>query len=38
MSSILKAVRLKYRQAVDSGRCSGHGSVIMLYFELYICE
>ena len=29
----LKAVRLKYRAAVDSGRRSGHGRVILLYFE-----
>ena len=29
----LKAVRLKYRQAVDSGRKSGHGRVVLLYFE-----
>ena len=29
----LKAVRLTYRQAVDSGRKSGHGRVVLLYFE-----
>ena len=29
----LKAVRLKYRQAVDSGQKSGHGSVLLLHFE-----
>ena len=32
----LKAIRVKYRQAVDSGRKSGHGRVVLLYFEL--CE
>ena len=36
MTSKLKAIRTKYRQAVDSGRRSGHGRVVMLYFEL--CE
>ena len=30
------AIRLKYRQAVDSGRKSGHGRVVLMYFEL--CE
>ncbi len=30
----LKAVRSKFRQAVDSGRRSGHGRVVLLYFEL----
>ena len=29
----LKAIRLKYRAAVDSGKKSGHGRVILLYFE-----
>ena len=29
----LKAIRVKYRQAVDSGRKSGHGRVVLLYFE-----
>ena len=29
----LKAVQLKYRQAVDSGQKSGHGRVVLLYFE-----
>ena len=33
VSSKLKAVRTKYRNAVDSGRKSGHGRVISLYFE-----
>ena len=32
----LKAIRQKYRQAVDSGRYSGHGRVVLLYYE--ICE
>ncbi|RXN03160.1 tripartite motif-containing 16-like protein [Labeo rohita] len=32
----LKAIRLKYRHAVDSGKRSGHGRVVLLYFEL--CE
>ena len=29
----LKAVRSKFRAAVDSGRKSGHGRVVLLYFE-----
>ena len=36
ITSKLKAIRLKFRQAVDSGHRSGHGRVVMLYFEL--CE
>ena len=36
LATKLKAIRQKYRQAVDSGRRSGHGRVVMLYFEL--CE
>ena len=36
VTSKLKAIRLKYRQAVDSGKRSGHGRVVLLYFEL--CE
>ena len=32
----LKAIRTKYRQAVDSGRISGHGRVVFMYFDL--CE
>nr|XP_023698025.1 uncharacterized protein LOC111859494 isoform X1 [Paramormyrops kingsleyae] len=36
ISTKLKAVRIKYRQALDSGRRRGHGRVILLYFEL--CE
>ena len=34
LTSNLKAIRLKYRQAVESGRKSGHGRVVMLYYEL----
>ena len=33
VSTKLKAIRTKYRNAVDSGRKSGHGRVVMLYFE-----
>ena len=33
LSTKLKAVQLKYRQALDSGRRSGHGRVVLLYFE-----
>lgn len=36
LTSKLKAIRLKFRQAVDSGRRSGHGRVVMIYHEL--CE
>ena len=32
----LKAIHLKCRQAVDSGRRSGHGRAVLLFFEL--CE
>ena len=32
----LKAIRLKYREAVDNGRRSGHGRVVQLYYE--VCE
>ena len=34
LTNKLKAIRLKYRQAVDSGRRSGHGRVVQLYYEL----
>lgn len=34
MSNKLKAVRIKYREAVDSGRRSSHGRIVMLYYEL----
>lgn len=30
----LKGVRNKYRHAVDSGRRSGHGCVVLIFFEL----
>ena len=33
VTSKLKAIRVKFRQAVDSGRRSGHGRVVSLYFE-----
>ena len=36
LTSKLKAIRLKFRQPVDSGCRSGHGRVVMLYYEL--CE
>ena len=36
VSSKLKSVRLKFRQAVDSRRRSGHGRVVMIFYEL--CE
>ncbi len=36
LSTKLKNIRLKYRHAVDSGRRSGHGRVVLLYYEL--CE
>ena len=36
ITSKLKAIRLKFRQAVESGRRSGHGRVVMIYYEL--CE
>ncbi|XP_012729945.2 uncharacterized protein LOC105934485 [Fundulus heteroclitus] len=34
--SKLKAVRGKYKQALDSGRRRGHGRVVLIFFEL--CE
>ena len=36
VTSKLKAIRIKFRQAVDSGRKSGHGRVVMIFYEL--CE
>ena len=36
LTSELKAIRIKYREAVDSGRRSGHGRVVLLFYEL--CE
>ena len=34
LTTKLKNIRLKYRKAVDSGRRSGHGRVVLLYYEL----
>ena len=34
VTSKLKGIRSKYRQAVDSGRRSGHGRVVMIFYEL----
>ena len=34
LSTKLKNIRIKFRQAVDSGRRSGHGRVVMIYFEM----
>lgn len=36
LTTKLKSIRLKFRQAVDSGIRSGHERVVLLYFEL--CE
>lgn len=36
LTTKIKAIRSKYRQAVDTGRRSGYGRVVLLYFEL--CE
>ena len=36
LTTKLKNIRIKFRQTVDSGRRSGHGRVVMLYYEL--CE
>ncbi|KAL2081645.1 hypothetical protein ACEWY4_023498 [Coilia grayii] len=36
LTTKLKAIRSKYRQAVDSGRKSGHGRVVLLFFDA--CE
>ena len=35
LTSKLKANRSKYRQAVDNGRRSGHGRVVMIFYEHY---
>ena len=37
VTSKLKAARMKFRQAIDSGRRSGHGRVVLLYFN-ELCE
>lgn len=36
LTSKLKMIRKKFREAVDSGRKSGHGRVVLLYFE--VCQ
>ena len=36
LTTKLKAIRIKFRQAVDSGRKSGHNGVVFLYLNL--CE
>ena len=33
LTSKLKAIRSKYRPAVDNGRRSGHGRVVMIFYE-----
>ena len=33
LTSKLKAIRSKYRQAVDNGRRSGHGRVVMIFYQ-----
>ena len=33
LTTKLKNIRTKFRQAVDSGRRSGHGRVVLLYYE-----
>lgn len=35
LTTKLKAIRQMFRQAVDSGRHSGHGRVVLIYYELY---
>ena len=35
-SAKLKAIHIKFREAVDSDQRSGHGRVVLLYYEL--CE
>lgn len=34
LTSKLKMIRKKFGEAVDSGRKSGHGRVVLLYFDL----
>ena len=36
LSNKMKAIRLKFRKAVDEGRKSGNGRVVFIYYEL--CE
>ncbi|XP_061816542.1 uncharacterized protein [Nerophis lumbriciformis] len=33
LTTKLKNIRVRYRQAVDSGRKSGHGRVVLIYFD-----
>ena len=33
LTNKLKSIRLKYRQAVDTGKRSGHGRVVLLYYD-----
>ena len=33
LTSKLKAIRNKYRQVVDNGRRSGHGRIVMIFYE-----
>ncbi|CAM4652866.1 unnamed protein product [Leuciscus chuanchicus] len=35
LTTKLKTIRGKYRNSVDTGRRSGHGRMVLLYFELY---
>jgi hypothetical protein len=35
VASKMKKLRLKYREAVDSGRRSGGGRIVTLYYELF---
>ena len=34
LTSKLKNIRRKFRQAIDSGKRSGHGRVVLLYFKI----
>ena len=34
VTSKLKVIQIKFRQAVDLGHRSGHGRVVMIYYEL----
>ena len=38
LASKLKAIRIKYSEAVDSGRRSRHGCVVLLFYELSQCQ
>ncbi|KAM6894895.1 uncharacterized protein PEZ65_022501 [Lycodopsis pacificus] len=37
LTTKVKAIRVRYRQVVDFGKRSGHGRVVLLYFELCQC-